>query len=130
MRVWGWIGGSWFASIMFCSSVFGSVLVYNQLPTGAVRWRRLLDGTIYSVYTVYPSGATARSLLMKGENMLLQKVRKVGNSYVVTIPREVMESQGIHEGDTVAVEVRKVGHQVRMDPDVRAAFERSMEIYK
>jgi putative addiction module antidote len=68
--------------------------------------------------------------MRKGRNMLLQKVRKVGNSYVVTIPREVMESQGIREGDTVAVEVRKVGHQVRMDPDVRAAFERSMEIYK
>ena len=62
--------------------------------------------------------------------MLLQKVRKVGNSYVVTIPREVIESQDLTEGDTVALEVRKVDYQVRMDPDVRAAFERSMKLYK
>lgn len=62
--------------------------------------------------------------------MLLQKIRKTGNSYVVTIPREAMESQGLHEGDTVALEVRKVDYQVQMDPDVRSAFDRSMERYK
>ena len=62
--------------------------------------------------------------------MLLQKVRKTGNSYVVTIPREVMESQGIQEGDTVALDVRKVDYRVQMDPEVRAAFERSMKLYK
>ncbi len=62
--------------------------------------------------------------------MLLQKVRKVGNSYVVTIPKEAMESQHLHEGDTVALEVRKVDYRVQMDPDVRVAFERSMRLYK
>ena len=62
--------------------------------------------------------------------MLLQKVRKVGNSYIVTIPKEVIESQQLIEGDTVALEVRKVDYQLRMDPDVRAAFERSMKLYK
>lgn len=62
--------------------------------------------------------------------MLLQKLRKAGNSYIVTIPRDVMESQDLHEGDTVALEVRKVEHRVQMDRDVRVAFERSMELYK
>jgi putative addiction module antidote len=62
--------------------------------------------------------------------MLLQKVRKVGNSYVVTIPRELMENQDIQEGDTIALEVRKVDYRVQMDPEVRVAFERSMEMYK
>ncbi len=61
--------------------------------------------------------------------MQIQKVRKVGNSYVVTIPREVIESQSIQEGDAVALEVRKVTYKVQMDPEVRAAFERSMELY-
>jgi hypothetical protein len=32
--------------------------------------------------------------------------------------------------DTVAIEVRKVDHRVQMSPEVRAAFERSMERYK
>jgi len=62
--------------------------------------------------------------------MLLQKVRKAGNSYVVTIPREVMESQKLQEGDTVALEVRKVDYTVQMDPAIREAFERSMKLYK
>ena len=62
--------------------------------------------------------------------MLIQKVRKTGNSYVVTIPREVMENQNLHEGDTVALEVRKVDYRVQMDPEVRAAFERSLKEYK
>jgi putative addiction module antidote len=62
--------------------------------------------------------------------MLLQKVRKVGNSYVVTIPREIIENQDIQEGDTVALELRKVAYRVQMDPDVRVALERSLELYK
>ena len=61
--------------------------------------------------------------------MMVQKVRKVGNSYVVTIPREVVESQRLQEGDTVAIEVRKVDYRVQMDPGVREAFERSLELY-
>jgi putative addiction module antidote len=60
----------------------------------------------------------------------MQKVRKVGNSYVVTIPREVMENQDLQEGDTVALEVRKVDYRLHMNPDVRAALERSLKLYK
>lgn len=62
--------------------------------------------------------------------MLIQKVRKVGNSYVVTIPKEAMERQNIKEGDSVALEIRRVDYRVAMDPDVSAAFERSWELYK
>lgn len=40
--------------------------------------------------------------------MILQTLRKVGNSYVVTIPREEMERLGVAEGDTLAIEARKV----------------------
>lgn len=35
-----------------------------------------------------------------------QRVRKTGNSYAVTVSREVMDEMGIHEGDLVAVEIR------------------------
>jgi antitoxin component of MazEF toxin-antitoxin module len=62
--------------------------------------------------------------------MLMQKVRKSGNSYVVTIPKDEMERQDLHEGDVVALEVRKVEYRVQMDPDVRAAFERSVKMRK
>lgn len=62
--------------------------------------------------------------------MLMQKIRKSGNSYIVTIPRDEMERQGLQEGDTVAFDIRKVEHRVQLDPEVRAAFERSWEMYK
>ncbi len=40
--------------------------------------------------------------------MALSKVRKVGGSLVVTIPKAVAEEEGIKAGETVNVEVRKV----------------------
>ena len=40
--------------------------------------------------------------------MALAKVRKVGGSLVVTIPRRIADEEGIKPGETVNVEVRKV----------------------
>ncbi len=40
--------------------------------------------------------------------MALARVRKVGGSLMVTIPKEVAEEEGIKPGETVNVEVRKV----------------------
>ena len=40
--------------------------------------------------------------------MALAKVRKVGGSLVVTIPKEVAEEEGIKPGETVNVEVRRL----------------------
>jgi len=40
--------------------------------------------------------------------MALAKVRKVGGSLVVTIPKEVADEEGIRPGETVNVEVRKM----------------------
>lgn len=35
-----------------------------------------------------------------------RKVRKVGNSTTITIPVEIVEEQGLHEGDVVVFESR------------------------
>lgn len=55
--------------------------------------------------------------------MLTQKVRKSGNSLIVTIPREDAERLDIHEGDTIAFEPRKVELVRRyvLPPEVRDA---------
>lgn len=39
--------------------------------------------------------------------MSLVKVRKVGGSLVVTVPKEVVESEGIKEGELVLLDIKK-----------------------
>jgi putative addiction module antidote len=62
--------------------------------------------------------------------MITQKIRRVGNSFVVTIPKEEVERQNLQEGDFVGIEVRKVQLKPEMSPEVRAAFERSWKAYE
>ncbi len=62
--------------------------------------------------------------------MLTQKIRRVGNSFVVTIPKEEAERQDLHEGDFVGIEIRKLNLKPEMSPEVRAAFERSWKAYE
>ncbi len=62
--------------------------------------------------------------------MVTQKLRRVGNSLVVTIPKEEAERQNLEEGDMVGVEVRKVRIKPEMSPEVRAAFERSWDAHQ
>lgn len=57
--------------------------------------------------------------------MIQQKIRKVGNSYVVTIPRAEIERQHLTEGQLVAVEIQALDVQPRLAGDVREAFEAS-----
>lgn len=57
--------------------------------------------------------------------MIVQRLRKVGNSYVVTIPREEVERRGLVEGQMLAVEVQPVELRPVMRPQVRQAFEES-----
>lgn len=55
--------------------------------------------------------------------MLTQRVRRSGNSLIVTIPREEAERLGIAEGDVIAFEPRKVETVRRyiLPPDVQEA---------
>jgi len=57
------------------------------------------------------------------------RLRKVGNSWVVTVPREELDALGIADGATVTVEVREA--RVSVEPvipaDLREASERALE---
>ncbi len=57
--------------------------------------------------------------------MIRQKVRKVGNSLVVTIPKDEAERLQLSEGDLVDLDVQPLEVRPRMRPEVREAFERS-----
>jgi antitoxin component of MazEF toxin-antitoxin module len=57
------------------------------------------------------------------------QLRKVGNSWVVTVPREELERLHIPEGATVTVEVREARVQVEpvLPPDLREAADWVLE---
>ena len=57
--------------------------------------------------------------------MIWQKLRKVGNSYVVTIPKEEVERQQLQEGQLLAVEIRPAEVRPIPSPELREAFEKS-----
>ena len=61
--------------------------------------------------------------------MFTTQLRKVGNSWVVTVPRDEMEALGIPEGATVTVEVREA--RVSVEPvlaaDLREVADRVLE---
>ncbi len=57
--------------------------------------------------------------------MITQKLQRVGDSYVVTIPEEEVERQNLREGDIVEVTVRKLADWPELSPEVREAYERT-----
>ena len=59
--------------------------------------------------------------------MIWQKLRKVGNSYVVTIPKEEIERQQLQEGQLLAIEIRPAEIYPTLSPELREAFEESWQ---
>jgi len=57
--------------------------------------------------------------------MIQQKLRKVGNSYVVTIPRAEVERQHLQAGQLVAIQIQALEVRPRMAPDLQEAMEAS-----
>jgi antitoxin component of MazEF toxin-antitoxin module len=61
--------------------------------------------------------------------MFTTQLRKVGNSWVVTVPRDELETLGIPEGATVTVEVReaRVSTEPVLAADLREASAWALE---
>ena len=59
--------------------------------------------------------------------MVVGKVRKVGNSLVVTIPKEEVDLLELRDGDLVAMELRKAEVRPVLRPDLRKMAETSWE---
>ena len=59
--------------------------------------------------------------------MIWQKLRKVGNSYVVTIPKEEVERKNLQEGQLLAVEIQPAEVRPMLSPELRKAFEESWQ---
>ena len=59
--------------------------------------------------------------------MIPARIRKQGNSFVVTIPKDEMEKLDLHEGDQGAFQPTKLETRAVLRPEVRTAFEESWE---
>jgi antitoxin component of MazEF toxin-antitoxin module len=55
--------------------------------------------------------------------MVTAKLRRVGNSFVVTVPREEIERFHLSEGQMVTLEVRPVQIRPILANDLREAFD-------
>lgn len=55
------------------------------------------------------------------------KVRKVGTSLVVTIPKHSAEALGISEGSLINLIVEPLEVRPRLDPQLRAAMELALD---
>ena len=52
--------------------------------------------------------------------MIVSKLRKSGNSFIITVPREEVERLHLKEGQLVALEVRQVDVRPRLAPHLEA----------
>ncbi|MEJ7762203.1 MAG: hypothetical protein WKF80_05365 [Thermomicrobiales bacterium] len=57
--------------------------------------------------------------------MIQQRLRKIGDHFVVTIPQDEVDRQGLREGDLLGLEVSSIEDQPHMRDIVRDAFEES-----
>lgn len=59
--------------------------------------------------------------------MISGKLRRSGNSFIVTVPRAEVERLGLVEGALVSVEVHPLEIRPVLAPELREAFEASWE---
>lgn len=59
--------------------------------------------------------------------MVVGKIRKVGNSLVITVPREEAEALELHEGDLVTADIRKAEVRPLLRPGLLRLAEESWE---
>lgn len=59
--------------------------------------------------------------------MIVQQLRKSGNSYVVTIPKDVVERNGWTEGQYLGVEVTEIEMQPKLRPELQEIIDRNWE---
>jgi len=62
--------------------------------------------------------------------MIEAKVRKQGNSFVVTIPKEEMERYQLAEGDEVALTLTKLEKRAVLRPELQEIVSRLIQEHK
>ena len=61
------------------------------------------------------------------DRVITQQLRKVGNSYVVTVPKEEVERRGWQEGQLLALQLTELEVRPILGDDLREAIEERWE---
>jgi antitoxin component of MazEF toxin-antitoxin module len=61
------------------------------------------------------------------DSVIAQQLRKVGNSYVVTVPKDEVERRGWQEGQLLAVQLSALEVRPVLGDDLREAIEERWE---
>jgi antitoxin component of MazEF toxin-antitoxin module len=62
--------------------------------------------------------------------MFVGKLRRAGNSVVLTIPADELERLGLREGQQVAVELHQVELRPVLSPELKASVDRLFPIHE
>lgn len=84
---------------------------------------------VYPGYPIYTEGIVVLGsrTVSEEQQMNIGKLRRSGNSFIVTVPRDEVERLGLVEGQLVTVEVRPVEVRPMLSPDLGAAFDVEFE---
>jgi antitoxin component of MazEF toxin-antitoxin module len=61
------------------------------------------------------------------DRVITQQLRKVGNSYVVTVPKDEVEQRGWQEGQLLAIQLTALELRPVLGDDLREAIEERWE---
>lgn len=59
--------------------------------------------------------------------MITQQLRKVGNSYVVTVPKDEVERHGWHEGQLLALQLTELELRPILRPELQAIVDELLD---
>jgi antitoxin component of MazEF toxin-antitoxin module len=62
-------------------------------------------------------------MLVVEDAMFVARLRRRGNSFVVTVPRAEVERLGLKEGQTVSFDIRLASARSLFEPTLKNAFE-------
>lgn len=80
----------------------GGTLSARTIEKGGVKMKAQKCSKCGEIYI--PGSEMLRYDILKGKSSLARKVRKSGDSLIVTVPKQIVEKFSVHDGDVIAFE--------------------------
>ena len=87
---------------MMIKCICGGVLSHTTIEKNGVKMKAQKCSKCGEIYI---SGSEMlRYDIIKGKSSMVRKIRKSGDSLIVTVPKQIVEKFNVHDGDVVAFE--------------------------